>query len=438
MTAIDKILRAQIANISRTVMRQLLEKKLARGGVEIPKAAIDALAEHIVSGGDQPFIWIDKKAGEESPELRDLTVKFDETDAAEVEALTLKITEQLPQITREAFDRTGSNIFKDLKDRWLTEGAIQRLETDEFCERIEERWGEGLDLLRMLLTCCREFGRENLKRRQRSKSKKHSNREFVLTNLHARSCQVADEVITLMANGFADGAMARWRTLHELSVVATLIADGDEILAERYIKHDAVEVKRQADDYNQTQVPLGYVPIGRREQLSIDTEFSESITRYGAEFGSPYGWAAKRLNKKRPTFKDLQEEAGRAGMNAYYKMASFNVHAGARTMFFRLASFGGESIILAGRSNAGLPEPAQHTAYSLLQITTLLNGNLKNLDRILEIQTLVKIRNAIPKAFRRADKKLRRDEAAYQDELAARSSRKRKRQTRRYHSLITS
>jgi hypothetical protein len=223
--------------------------------------------------------------------------------------------------------------------------------------------------------------------------------------------------------------MARWRTLHELSVVATVIADGDEILAERYINHDAVEVKRQADDYNQTQVPLGNSPIGKREQREIDEDFAQAIAKYGAEFGHPYGWAAKRLSKKKPTFKDLQEEAGRAGMNAYYKLASFNVHAGARTMFFRLSNLWRNDVIIAGRSNAGLTEPAQHTAYSLLQITTLLIGNSKNLDRILEIQTFIKIRDAIPPAFMRADRKLRRDEAVYQREVAARTSRKRKRRS---------
>jgi len=38
--------------------------------------------------------------------------------------------------------------------------------------------------------------------------------------------------------------MARWRTLHEINVVITLIAeDGDE-LAERYLAHDIVESAR--------------------------------------------------------------------------------------------------------------------------------------------------------------------------------------------------
>jgi len=104
-------------------------------------------------------------------------------------------------------------------------------------------------------------GGEAYKRHRKSKSKRHAYRRFVLTRLHVRACQVSDEVITLLENGFADGAMARWRTLHELGVVATLIADGDERLAERYIHHDAVDVKRQANDYEQVQVPIGYPPL---------------------------------------------------------------------------------------------------------------------------------------------------------------------------------
>lgn len=418
MNSINKILRTQVGNISKNVVRQFLDKKLARDGIEIPKAAVDALADHIASGNDQDFTWVDDETGEEPEQIRHLKLNFDESDASEIETLTSRITASLPQIIQEAVDHSGVLFFKGLRKRWPNEGEIQRLETDEFCTRIEERWGEGLDLLRMLLTCCREFGHESLRRHQKSQAKSRLNRRFVLTNLHARSCQVADEIICLMANGFADGAMARWRTLHELSVVATLIADGDEALAERYINHDVVEVKRQADDYNLTQVPLGYPPISKRVQRRIDNDFVEVLKQYGPEFGSPYGWATIHLNKKRPTFKDLQDFSGRSGMNSYYKLASFNVHAGARTMFFRHSNLGRDDVVVAGRSNAGLSEPAQHTAYSLLQISALLLENTKNFDRLLEMQTFISIRNAIPSAFARADKKLRRDEAHYQRSLA--------------------
>ncbi|WP_217430933.1 DUF5677 domain-containing protein [Sphingomonas bacterium] len=52
-----------------------------------------------------------------------------------------------------------------------------------------------------------------------------------MLHLHARACQVVFEIITLMENGLADGAMARWRTLHEITVVATILAEHGEELA---------------------------------------------------------------------------------------------------------------------------------------------------------------------------------------------------------------
>ena len=42
----------------------------------------------------------------------------------------------------------------------------------------------------------------------------------VQTRLHARACQIAREVLTLLYAGFAEGAMARWRALHELAVLS--------------------------------------------------------------------------------------------------------------------------------------------------------------------------------------------------------------------------
>ena len=46
---------------------------------------------------------------------------------------------------------------------------------------------------------------------------------FVLWRLHARSCQITMEILALLKSGFADGAHARWRTLHEIAVTALFI-----------------------------------------------------------------------------------------------------------------------------------------------------------------------------------------------------------------------
>ncbi len=39
-----------------------------------------------------------------------------------------------------------------------------------------------------------------------------------LLMLHARTCLVASELETMIRCGYADGAAARWRTLHEMAV----------------------------------------------------------------------------------------------------------------------------------------------------------------------------------------------------------------------------
>lgn len=275
--------------------------------------------------------------------------------------------------------------------------------------------------MRLLLTICRETGADRAKRFAKSKAKSLACKRFVLIRLHMRGCQVAEEIITLLENGLADGAMARWRTLHEISVVATLIEDGDEELARRFIDHDIVEVKKQADEIEVQQVQLGYPPLPARERQRIESAFAAAITRYGQSFRHDYGWAAEHLGEKKPDFRRIQIAANQSGMIVYYKMANFNVHAGARGMFFRLTDMG-TNVPIAGRSNAGLLEPGQNTAYSLVRVTGALIGRPKDADTLVEVSALITLRDAIPKAFARADRKLRRDEAAFRRQGLARSS----------------
>jgi hypothetical protein len=226
-----------------------------------------------------------------------------------------------------------------------------------------------------------------------------------------------------LENGFSDGALARWRTIHELTIIGLLIEDGDEALAERYIDHNAVEVKRQADDYEQTQVPLGFPAIPLRERRVIEREFQTTVRRHGAGFGSPYGWASQALRKKKPTFRDLQEAAGRAHKNSSYKLASFNVHASSRSLFFNLGAFGDPDALLAGRSNAGLAEPGEFTAQSLLLMTGLLANSPRNLDRTVMLACLVRIRDAAETALHRARRRLDREKKPRRQQASAKPKR---------------
>ena len=54
-----------------------------------------------------------------------------------------------------------------------------------------------------------------------------------LSRLLARACRIAEEVLVLLKAGYGQGALARWRALHEVAVVADLIAENGEDCAER-------------------------------------------------------------------------------------------------------------------------------------------------------------------------------------------------------------
>ena len=107
-------------------------------------------------------------------------------------------------------------------------------------------------------------------------------------------------------------------------------------------------------------------------------------------------------------------------MNSYYKLASFNVHAGARSLFFNLRSINGEEILLAGRSNAGLVEPGVRTAQTLALVTGLYAAQTNDLDRLTEFKVILRIRDAVMPALKSADAVLHDDEMAQRAKLAKR------------------
>lgn len=194
----------------------------------------------------------------------------------------------------------------------------------------------------------------------------------ILIRLLVRACQATDEILCLLENGFADGAMARWRTLHEIAVVAAVIWRHGEDIAKRYIEHQAVESKRAMEKYMACCNLLGCKPLSARDQAKIVKAYDRAVARYGKAFKTDYGWAAHHLRKDRPTFADLEQEAGRAEMRSYYQMGNDNIHAGVKSMFVRLGLLEDYTGLLAGRSNAGLTDPGQNAAHTLTQLCILV------------------------------------------------------------------
>ncbi|HVK81158.1 MAG TPA: DUF5677 domain-containing protein, partial [Verrucomicrobiae bacterium] len=256
----------------------------------------------------------------------------------------------------------------------------------------------------MMYTVAHELGAEAHARARRSRATTNLVLRQTLLHLHARACQVVAEIICLMENGFADGAMARWRTLHEIVVVGAVIAKHGDDIARRYRAHEAIEAKRAMDRFRISHSALGFGPPSQREIDAVEREYHNALELYGHRFGSEYGWAAHHLGITKPRFIDLEQAAGKPEMRSYYVMASYNVHASPRGLAFRLGLLRGqgEPIAIVGASNIGFVEPAQNAAADLVHITSLIVDPKVRLDRAIELKILILLRDQIAAKLDRA------------------------------------
>jgi hypothetical protein len=397
-----------VSAISVEFLKELIAGKLSSNGISAQESLVAKLVDHILAGNSHTFVWDDGK-----PQSGEIEIAITNDEISELDnRITVFLKNDIPSIIETSADRAADDLLTSLKREWPNQAYWERSVTSEFRESLQTRWGQGLNLLRMLLTISLEIGSENLKRHNRSKRRKKSHLSEVLIRLHARACQVAAEILVLMEAGFADGAMARWRTLHEIGVVAAFISQFGEESAERYFAHQAVEAKAGMDEYARSSTNLGFQPIDSRTARRISNDYDKVVAKYGKEFASPYGWAAKDLNKRKPIFPDIETVVGQALMRSHYKFASYNVHAGPQGIFFRLGLLtpGG---IIAGASNAGLTEPGQNMAATLALVNALLFGPRWTFEDIVTLKLLKKLNDQIPSFLLRSERKLKRDDISH-------------------------
>jgi hypothetical protein len=226
--------------------------------------------------------------------------------------------------------------------------------------------------------------------------------------MHARACQVAYEIFTLLKAGYADGAHARWRCLHEITVVAVFIAEAGRETAESYLLHGKIDNYKEAISYNEHCNALGYDPIPDEDLAEISKEKDLLTKKYGDGYYSMHGWAIKALGKKKVDFIDIEKSVNLDHYRPYYKMACHNVHAGSKGLRFRLGlEVGWDDILLAGPSNAGLFDPGVGVARSLNQLTAQVMTYDPTLDSLVKAKVLNEFRYEVEHQFWKADQKLK-------------------------------
>lgn len=306
----------------------------------------------------------------------------------------------LPDVINEKIEKISLLLLKSLKRNSTNSLKLRRKDFSGFQNRLQKSRKGAFDLLEMLIAIAIETGADfNNEIRPQAADQNDTVFES-LTRLHARACQIASEILVLLQAGYADGAHARWRSLHEVVVVALFISMHGTELAERYLLHDTIECFKASLIYQEHCKKLGYDSLTKQEIEELKTDYDLLTKQFGGQYSTEYGWAYPEINAKNLTFRDLERAAGLEHLRPFYKMACQNVHANPRGIFFKLGlhSNSGE-MLLAGPSNVGLADPGHSAALSLAQITTALLTHQPNLDRLVICKILMKLVDEIGMAF---------------------------------------
>ncbi|MEQ8404423.1 MAG: DUF5677 domain-containing protein [Oceanicaulis sp.] len=295
----------------------------------------------------------------------------DEALAGFVEHMIKEASPAIEQGVRASLVREAPRMLKE-----------HRSAESSFRKRNLARWKPALDLLEIIWRISCEFSESYANDRNERAHTESDYKHFALIELHTKSLLVTREIIALLECGYPDGALARWRTLHELSVVGSFIQQGDQDLAYRYLVSFDFAAQKAARQYEEYAHRAGLGPFGDEEMEALDQRCAELTRKLDdAPFKNDYDWARIIIDKPRPNLLDLEKATGLDHWRPRFRWASQHNHAGRRPAdrFLGLAE-SENSYFLVGPSNSGFVDPLHMTAISLNTSTSSLILNDPNFD----------------------------------------------------------
>src|ERR1019366_8543572 len=253
----------------------------------------------------------------------------------------------------------------------------------KFEKRLAEYWGRAFDLSEMVIRVAHEVGEAHYDKHVPPDGVRDYAFE-VLARLQARALRIAEEVLVLLKAGYGQAALARWRALHEVAVVADFILEHGDDCAERYFAHEAVETWKAMHEFQTHATALGETPYTDEEVQAARAERDALITKYGKRFGEDYGWAQAALAAKDPqyvtarvTVKAIEKSVDADLLRPHYRMASHGVHANPKGVTWMPDSLPSERglVLLRGPSPMGLADPGHATLISLTSVTDAVLAN---------------------------------------------------------------
>lgn len=323
-----------------------------------------------------------------------------------------------PEVPEEEWIALQDKAFADAADRSFA--ALMRLQLRMLLrERRQRRAFErqlyashrlALDNFEHFLTACYEIGVHVHSTEAPIRESLDDSLYGAIARIHARACLIASEIRALMFAGHASGALARWRTLHELAVICLFLSQHGSEAAERYMWSEVVKTAREARKYNVHSERLGMDPLEPDDLAVLESEAAQLVSRYGKVIKGDWGWASFFLPNKpdQPNFTDVEKAVSLDHWQPQVGMAHHAVHGGFKGAIADIGTgpFRYAPIMLSGPSMRGLIVPADATLLDLYRCTMTFLFLTEGLESRVQGAALTLLLRRTREAFAEVERRL--------------------------------
>lgn len=304
---------------------------------------------------------------------------FNELNAslADVKNIVVEaITKAVPLAIDDVAEVIGNHLSKQAHEHAL---ELKKAHSDR-AETVQLLWGTAIDQLELLRHLVLEWNYAKLERREGCYV--NPNTAFALNKLVLRAYEISGELTTLTRAGYADGALARWRSLHEICVVAMFLARRSDRCSEMYLSHHWIEELRLLEVDRASGTARAVNTHRDRYESNLRLQKTKLVKKFGAAFASDNGWASVELGRLKTTFRDLESQVGLETLRRGYQQANSIVHGGALATLTRI-SLGPVGIDGAEAPPAyGCEVATNYAAASLSMMVAELCLNSENADLV--------------------------------------------------------
>lgn len=309
----------------------------------------------------------------------------------------------------EVIEKISDPIYQTLIQTAPQMVEEDRLLTQEFESRLQQRWLTAFYNLSSVIKLSEETAMDIIDEYMETKATSINKQDEyqvsivfdVLLKLYSKAITLSKEILLLLKSGYSDGAMSRWRSLHECNIYFSILSLNynnrkfTENIVYKYLDYSKIEKYQELMKYQKIDEEF---KINSDDYKMIKSDYCDVLKQHGDEFSKPYSWAKELFPKKsRIYFSDLEKMAGIDHLSIYYKQASYHIHASPTGIYNNLGSIKDEKIrqigYIFGPSNYGLSIPGQLTLISMIQISISLLKIDGNIDRLIRMSIFNKFAN---------------------------------------------